>query len=441
MARALRSMTWLMMKYGGAQGLRLASNLILTRLLYPEAFGLMALVSVVTVGLALFSDIGLGPSIQQNPRGDDPEFLDTAWVIQILRGTGLWLGTCVLALPAAAFYGEPALAYYLPIAGMASIINGFAPTKIETAHRHLLLGRLTALELASQAVGIGGMVILAVLTESVTALVLGAVIQAVARVVLTNLYLPGRGNRFRWNRAVASELMHFGKWIFLSTALWFFTSQGDRVVLGRYLSLEMLGLYNIGYFLASFPTLMGHSVIGGVMIPIYRDRPAHESPENFRKQRLLRAGLAGGIAGMSVVMALIGPALVEFLYDDRYLTSAQIVTLMACAMAPSALAMTYEQAPLAAGDSRSYFIFSTARAVVQIGLILAGVVWYGLFGAILAMGLTSLLTYPVLVWLARRHRVWDPLLDLVFALVIGALCALALWIHWDEAAGLIGVIS
>lgn len=168
MARALRSMTWLMMKYGGAQGLRLASNLILTRLLYPEAFGLMALVSVVTVGLALFSDIGLGPSIQQNPRGDDPEFLDTAWVIQILRGTGLWLGTCVLALPAAAFYGEPALAYYLPIAGLASVINGFAPTKIETAHRHLLLGRLTALELASQAVGIGGMVILAVLTESVT---------------------------------------------------------------------------------------------------------------------------------------------------------------------------------------------------------------------------------------------------------------------------------
>lgn len=441
MARALRSMAWLMMKYGGAQGLRLLSNLVLTRLLYPEAFGLMALVSVVTVGLALFSDIGLGPAIQQNPRGDDPEFLDTAWVLQITRGIGLWLGTCALALPAAQFYGEPSLAYFLPLAGLASIFNGFAPTKIETAHRHLLLGRLTALELASQAIGIGAMVVLALITQSVTALVLGGVLQAAARVVLTNLFLPGRGNRLRWNREIAGELMRFGKWIFLSTALWFFTSQGDRVVLGRYLSLEMLGLYNIGFFLASFPTMLGHSVTGGLMIPIYRDRPAHASLENFRKQRLLRAGLAGGIAGLSIVMALIGPALVEFLYDDRYLASAQIVTLMACAMAPSALAMTYEQAPLAAGDSRSYFIFSTARAVTQIGLILTGVIWYGLFGAILAMGLTSLLTYPVLVWLARRHRVWDPLLDLVFAIVTGTLCGLALWLHWDEVAGLIGVIS
>ena len=440
-ARALRSMTWLTVKYGGAQGLRLISNLILTRLLYPEAFGLMTLVTVVTIGLALFSDIGIGPSIQQNPRGDDPEFLDTAWVMQILRGTGLWLGTCALALPAARFYGEPSLAYFLPIAGFASVLNGFAPTKVETAHRHLLLGRLTLLELVSQAIGIGGMVTLAVITESVTALVLGGVIQAAARLVLTNRFLPGRGNRLRWNREVAAELMRFGKWIFLSTALWFFTSQGDRVVLGRYLSLEMLGLYNIGYFLASFPIQMGHSVTGGVMIPIYRDRPTHASPENFRKQRLLRAGLAGGMAGLSIVMALIGPALVEVLYDDRYLTSAQIVTLMACAMAPSALALTYEQAPLAAGDSRSYFIFSTARAAVQIGLILTGVIWYGLFGAIVAIGLTSLITYPMLVWLARRQQVWDPLFDLIFAVATGALCALALWIHWDEVVGLIGVMS
>ncbi len=49
-ARVLRSTSWVLIGYGGSQALRLASNLILTRLLFPEAFGLMALVSVVTVG-------------------------------------------------------------------------------------------------------------------------------------------------------------------------------------------------------------------------------------------------------------------------------------------------------------------------------------------------------------------------------------------------------
>jgi len=341
----------------------------------------------------------------------------------------------------ARFYGEPDLALYLPIAGLASVAMGLAPMKIETAHRHLLVGRLTALELAAQAVGIAGMVALALASGSVMALVLGGIIHAVTRVVLTHFFLPGRGNRFRLHRDMAGELMGFGTWIFLSTALWFVSSQGDRMILGRYLSLEMLGLYNIGYFLASFPTLMGHSVTHRMMIPVYRDRTAAGSPENFRKQRLLRIGLVGGIAGLSIVMALIGPALVELLYDDRYLTSGHIVTLMSCAMVPAALGMTYDQAALAAGDSRTFFVYSAARAAAQIGLILVGVTWYGLFGAIAAIGLTSLVTYPVLIWLARRHHVWDPLHDLGFGLLAGGFCALALWLHRDEVAGLIGVIS
>ncbi len=125
MARALRSIAWLAMRYGGTQGLRLASNLILTRILFPEAFGLMALVAMVTTGISLFSDIGLGPAISQNPRGDDPEFLDTAWVMQVIRGVGLWLVTCLLALPVAQFYGEPDLALYLPIAGLPSPSTGW----------------------------------------------------------------------------------------------------------------------------------------------------------------------------------------------------------------------------------------------------------------------------------------------------------------------------
>lgn len=441
MARALRSIAWLAMRYGGTQGLRLASNLILTRILFPEAFGLMALVAMVTTGISLFSDIGLGPAISQNPRGDDPEFLDTAWVMQVIRGVGLWLVTCLLALPVAQFYGEPDLALYLPIAGFAITINGLVPTKVQSAHRHLLLGRLTALELIAQALGIAGMVLLALYTRSVAALVMGGILHETARLVLMNLALPGHRNRFRWTRETAAELIRFGKWIFLSTGLWFITIQGDRLILGRFLSLEILGLYNIGYFLASFPTQMGQSVARGLMIPIYRDRPAHASRENYRKQRLLRGALVVGAAGLSIVMALIGPALVQFLYDDRYLLSGDIVTLMACAMVPAVLSMTYDQAALAAGDSRSFFLYSLVRATTQTGLILAGTLSYGLFGAIAAIGLTPVVTYPALAWLARRHRVWDPLADLAFAVLAGALCALALYLHWPGVSALIGLSS
>ena len=88
-ARALRGSVLTAGSYATAQGLRLISNLILTRLLYPEAFGVMALVSVALVGLQMFSDLGLGPAIAQNPRGDDPDFLNTAFTLNALRGAVL----------------------------------------------------------------------------------------------------------------------------------------------------------------------------------------------------------------------------------------------------------------------------------------------------------------------------------------------------------------
>lgn len=76
---AIRGMVWTVAGYGASQILRLGSNLILTRLLFPELFGLMTLVNIFITGLHLFSDIGVGPSIIQNKRGDDPVFLNTAW--------------------------------------------------------------------------------------------------------------------------------------------------------------------------------------------------------------------------------------------------------------------------------------------------------------------------------------------------------------------------
>lgn len=441
LARALRSASWLMLSYGGAQALRLISNLVLTRFLYPEAFGLMALVSVVTVGLSLFSDIGIGPSIAQNPKGDDPDFLNTAWSLQVIRGFGLWLGTCVLALPVAHFYGEPSLALYLPVAGFGSVIAGFAPMKIETAHRHLLLGRLTVLDLISQAIGIAFMVALALSTGSVMALVMGGIAHSLARVVLTYVFLPGPGNRFHWNRETAQEIMRFGRWIFLSTALWFVTSQGDRLILGRFLSMEMLGLYNIGYFLASFPMLLGHTVTNRLLIPIFRDRPASASVENFRKQRILRIALLTGMTSAALLMSLAGPWLVNVMYDDRYQIAGPIVTLMSCATIPAALGLTYDQAALAAGDSRAFFLYSAVRAVAQVSLILAGIVWFGLFGAIVAVALAQFIAYPVLIWLARKHQSWDPMTDLGFGLLAGSGSALALWLHWDLVVQLQGITA
>ena len=437
-ARILRSASWVMVGYGGAQALRLASNLILTRLLFPEAFGLMTLVTVVTVGLMMFSDVGIGPSISQSKRGDDPEFLNTAWTIQVMRGFALWGVTLLLALPLARLYGEPSLATYLPIAGLALVISGFFPTRIETAHRHLVFGRLTALDLAAQAIGLLGMVVLAVITESVIALVLGSVMTALAKLILTSLFLPGRRNRLRLEPAALREQVHFGKWIFLSTAFTFIGSQGDKAILGALLDLGTLGIYNIGFFLASFPALLGNTLAQQILIPVYRDRPPGESAANRARLRRMRFLLTGGVFGMLALMALGGPWLVGVLYDPRYASAGAMMVLIALSLVPQAIGLSYDRAALAAGDSRSVFVYQALRGVLQIVMLYLGFVAFGLIGGLLAIGVALIVSYPVLVRLALRHGAWDALHDAVFWMAGLALTALALEIHWPQITALAG---
>lgn len=435
-ARVARSTSWIVLGYGASQAMRLASNLILTRLLFPEAFGLMALISLVTIGLSLFSDVGIAPSIAQSKRGDDPEFLNTAWTIQVIRGFCLWLAASMLALPAAWFYDVPELAFYLPIAALSLLITGFNPTRIETAHRHLLMGRLTVLDLCSQLIGIVAMIVLAFFLQSVMALVVGGVISAAMMLSLTHFGMPGATNRFRWEKQAATELITFGKWIFLSTVFWFFASQGDKAVLGKFLTLENLGIYNIGYFLASFPLLLGLAVTSRIMIPIYR-----EQSEETRKLTKMRYGLTGAVLGLLLGMAMAGPWLVQILYDARYVSAGAIVSMISIALIPQVIGMTYDQAALAAGDSRRFFIYSAVRSTLQVSLLLVGAILGGLVGALLGMGLAIALSHPVLIWLARAHGVWDARHDLSFALLGIAVGSVALWLHWDEVIAMIAATA
>lgn len=425
--RALRGSAFTAGAYAMTQVMRLASNLILARLLAPEAFGVMALVSVVLVGMVMFSDVGVSASISQSKRGDDPAFLDTAFTIHAFRGLMLWLVVCALAWPLAAFYDAPELRYLLPVAGITLLIAGFNPTRIDTATRHLLLGRVTALDLAAQAIGIVAMVALALVFQSVWALVIGANIGSLAKLALMWLWLPGQPNRFRWDRSAGAELIHFGKWIFLSTACGFLLAQGDKAIFGHYLSKDALGIYNIGFFLASFPLLLARSVNSRIMIPLYRDHHPAETAANFARMRRLRFGLSGGTLALLGLLAVVGVPLVGLLYDARYAAAGAIVVVVACVQMAEVVGMTYDQSALAAGDTRTYFGLQALKALVQTGALLAGVHWGGLIGALLAQGLALLALHPAVVLLARKHRAWDPLNDLVFFTLAAGLIALALW--------------
>mgnify|MGYP003767681351 CR=1 FL=1 len=178
------------------QVVRLGKSLILTRLLFPEAYGVMAIVWAVLYALEMLSDVGLSAAVIRHKRGDDPDFLNTAWTMKTIRGGILCAVACAVAYPASVFYGKPELALLIPVAALTSLIEGFASTKIFSCQRSMVYGRLTMLEFADSLFGLVVTLTWAYFYPSVWALLGGAVVGRLFQVISSHLMPPGARNRF-----------------------------------------------------------------------------------------------------------------------------------------------------------------------------------------------------------------------------------------------------
>lgn len=433
-SRALGSGVWSVANFGGGQVMRLASNLVLTRILSPDDFGLMALVSSFLIGLNMFSDMGLGPSIMQSKRGDDPAFLDTAWAIKVVRGFIIFATACVIAWPLALFYNQPNFAWIFPASALSMLVGGFFPTRIDSAGRHLQIGRLTLIELGNQMIGIAITIAAALILQNIWALVWGQVLGAFAQLAMFHYFLPGHIDRFRFEKAARDEIVKFGKWIFFSTICGFLLFQGDRIVLGRVLTMDHLGIYNIGLFLATVPGLLGTAIAGRLFIPMYREHPPRESAANVRTLQRTRAIFTAVLLVVGITLALIGPWLVDVLYDARYTRAGGILVAIVCIQMMLVIPLSYETAALASGDSRGFFVMQSSRALIYFTLVVIGAWAYGLAGLLAGQALAQIFCYPVSVWMARRQSAWDPRHDMIAAIIVAVSAAIALTMHRDIIA-------
>lgn len=387
--------------HGTSLLIRLGSNLILTRLLFPEAFGLMALVYAFLAGLAMFSDLGLAPSIVQSSRGDDPRFLNTAWTLQIARGIGLWVFSCLLAWPVAAFYGQPLILGLLPVAGLGVLIAGFNSTSLPRLQRHLAVAKLTLVGLAGQVSGVAVMLGWALIHPTVWALVGGGLAGSAVTLVLSHQVVADRRDRFAWDRGAARDIFHFGKWIFLSTVLAFLVGQSDRLIFGKVVPLATLGVYSIAAMFATLPTGVLHRVGMAVVFPAFSRKAESMTGFESAYRRSRRPLLALGGLGVAC-LAASGPPLIETLYDPRYADAGWILQLLAIGVWFNILQIPSGSALLALGMPRWLAAANAFKLVGILVLVPLGYWLYGFPGAIGGFAASETLRYAVCA--AGAHR-------------------------------------
>jgi O-antigen/teichoic acid export membrane protein len=423
--RTIRGTIWTTGGYGTQQVLRLGVNLVLTRLLQPQMFGLMTLVNIFVQGLQGFSDVGIGPAIIQSKRGDEPAFLNTAWTVQVLRGLALGAISVLIAWPVALIYGERQLVYLLPVAGLNAVIAGFNSTALFTLNRHLDVPKLTMQSIVSQALGSAVMIVLARLYPSVWALIIGTLAMSATTLALSHVLLPGTRNRVAWDRVAAGEMMAFGRWIFVSTILTFLAMQADRLIFGKLISLHDLGVYGVAAMMAALPTQAILKLGGVVVFPAYSRARAAGSDfqvvfDRVRLPLLAGAGLvtAGLVAG--------GQHLIELLYDARYQRAGWMLQLLAVSGWLQVMQVTNGSALLALGSPRSVAAGNLVKLATMVVFVPLGLWYHGLLGGILGIILSDAMKYVASTLLVRRKGLHMLGKDMMLSLVVGATAAVGL---------------
>ena len=104
---------------------------------------------------------------------------------------------------------------------------------------------------------------LALYLQSVWALVIGYIIGTSTMAILSHVMLPGPPNRIAFHRPYVGRMLRFGGFVFIASAGSFLLTQGDRVILGKLVTLEQLGLYTIAFFLAVVPIQLAQALSGG----------------------------------------------------------------------------------------------------------------------------------------------------------------------------------
>ncbi|MFI3219232.1 MAG: oligosaccharide flippase family protein [Methylococcales bacterium] len=434
---ATKGAIWTIADYGLSQVLRFASNLILTHLLLPDLFGLMSLVNVVLMGLVLFSDIGLAPSIVRSQRGDDPAFLNSAWTLQVIRGFIIWSVSAAIAFPMAQFYNSPDLVWLIPVVGLTAIISGFNSTGLLSSYRHLAVKRIVVMELILQVLTLTIMITWAWFYSSIWALIAGTLCPSILRMIWSHFIIPNQPpSRFRWDKTAIHELVSFGKWIFLSTAVMFLASQADRIILGKIFSLEMLGVYTIALTLSDLPRQMLAGLSRKVIFPTLA-RLSHLPRPQFRSQLLnnrkrIITALALGLA----FMASFGDMVILLLYDHRYDQASWMFTLLAIGVWPNILSQTIDQSLLAIGKPTYSAAGNFLRFLFNIIGIPFGFEHFGILGAIAVVALNDVPYYLVISFGVWREGLSGIGQDIKTTLIFVGLLALLLYGRWLSGFGL-----
>ena len=261
--------------------LQFAILAILARLLSPTEFGLMGLALTVVSFSDIFIDMGFGPAITQKEKLSKTD-LHTSFTYSLIFGSILVFIIWLFAPAIASFFRNDDLIPILKVISIVLFLRAGITTPLGLMYRELEFKKLSLIQITSYALGYGVVgVTLAYLGYGVWSLVIAVISQTVLSLILYWTF-NRKSIGFSLNKQSFKELIHFGGGYSLSKIFSYGGNQGDKIMIGRILGVEAVGLYDRGYQVVKYSASLIGEIIDKVLFsPIARKQNDRELVKNI----------------------------------------------------------------------------------------------------------------------------------------------------------------
>lgn len=293
------------------------STLAVAHLLPIADIGLVGMALLTVNIIQTFSEAGIRTAVIQKREGYQTEVLNAAWTADLCRNIILGLFLFAAAPLAADFFVYPSLSPILKAFSAIFLFIGLDNIGTSIFVKRMAFKQVFALTTAGAAGGCIATIVLAYSVRNAWAVVLGAIVgQAVA---CTASYL---GNPFRpkilFSWGTIKQLLHYGKWVFGSTALIFLSTHGDDILVGKLLGTTMLAFYQMAYLISNIPATDITHVVAQVAFSAYSH--LQDDLASLRKRYAetvrLTVMISFPLAGLIFVLS---PLLVQIFLGDRWM--------------------------------------------------------------------------------------------------------------------------
>ena len=393
-------MVWTSIQRFAKMGIQFISGIILARLLMPEDYGAIGMLTIFMLVAQSFLDGGFGAALIQKKRPTQEDYSTIFWW-NLGMAIVLYLILFVSAPYIAKFYRMPILSDVLRVQALVLIISALSLVQANQLRKQFKFKKIAIISLISSVISLTITIWMAYRGYGVWALVAQGLLMHFLPTVMywfTNKWFP----KLVFSKESFKSLFSFGAYMFLVHLINEICNNIQGLLIGRIYNASTMGYYSKARSTEKLASTSISQSLTQITFPLYAE-------VQDDKQRLigLIKKLTGVIAYVTFplmfVLILVAEPVFVFLYSDRWLPSVPYFQILCVAGLAVCLQSVNLQAISAIGKSRTVFSWTLIKRAVGLVLVIGGLWLWGVKGLLVGMVIQSWMLYLINAYLVSKH--------------------------------------